>query len=399
MNKKKKYGQRRNRTADTGIFSPLLYRLSYLTTSSKDYTYLFCTPNMSIKNLIKNIFYLNSLKNITVTWPSAKQDSSTFRMCMCIRRRISKIPAGLLIVTFFLLILLCLKTEASAREEYHWTYNLEKGKKQYSAGMYKDAYDSMRLALKKNPESYEAANILAYISLMKKDMYSAEKYFLISLKVNDSQPDIHTSMGRIDEYFQRDESALSHYNKSVLLNPDNPKALINLARIHYKKGEPGEGEKYFKQCYDKGIGKSAEIYSRAEEMRKKNPAGAAFEFRKAVEANPAHSAAYIGLADSYRQTGEYDNAAAVMEELKSNKPDYALPYIYLGNIYYNNKPDMKRRKYFITLSIRNYEKAIELDPENSDTYFQLAEIYKQIGNRDRSTELELKGQEITGNEK
>ena len=29
---KKKYGQRRNRTADTGIFSPLLYRLSYLTT-------------------------------------------------------------------------------------------------------------------------------------------------------------------------------------------------------------------------------------------------------------------------------------------------------------------------------------------------------------------------------
>ncbi len=32
---KKKCGQRRNRTADTGIFSPLLYRLSYLTTLSK----------------------------------------------------------------------------------------------------------------------------------------------------------------------------------------------------------------------------------------------------------------------------------------------------------------------------------------------------------------------------
>jgi hypothetical protein len=32
------YGAKgRNRTSDTGIFSPLLYRLSYLGTSSSDY--------------------------------------------------------------------------------------------------------------------------------------------------------------------------------------------------------------------------------------------------------------------------------------------------------------------------------------------------------------------------
>ncbi len=355
MNKEKTIGQRRNRTADTGIFSPLLYRLSYLTTSSKDYTYLFCTQNMSIKNLIKKIFYL--------------------------------------------IIIFSLNIEASAREEYHWTYNLEKGRKQYAAKMYKDAYDSMKMALKKNPESYEAANVLAEISLMNKDMYTAEKYLLTSLQIKDDQSDIHTSMGRIDEYFQRDDSAMNHYNKSVSLNPDNPKALINLARIHYKKNMPAEAEKYFKQCYDQGITKSSGIYNNAEEMRKKNPAAATDEFKKALEVNPAHIEAYIGLADSYRQTGAYDDAVTVLEELKSNKPDYTLTYIYLGNIYYNNKPDMKRRKYFINLSIKNYEQAIKLAPQNTDVYFQLSEIYKQIGNRDRSIELELKGQEMLKNEK
>ena len=355
MKKKKKYGQRRNRTADTGIFSPLLYRLSYLTTLSKDYTYLFCTRNMSIKNLIKIIFSL--------------------------------------LITFFTII------PISAREDYHWTYNLEKGQKQYAAKMYKEAYDSMKLALKKNPECYEAANILGFISLMNKDMHSAEKYFSISLEINDPQPDIHTSMGKIDEYFQRDDSAMSHYNKSVSLNPDNPDALINLARIHYKRGERSEGEKYFKLCYDSRISKSTEIYNNAEKMRRKNPSGAAKEFKKAIEVNPAHIAAYVGLADSYRQTGAYDDAAAAMEELKRSKPDYVLAYIYLGNIYYNNKPDMKRRKYFIELSIRNYEKAVELDPDNPDIYFQLSEIYKLTGNRDRSEELELKGQKIIRNQK
>jgi tetratricopeptide (TPR) repeat protein len=160
-----------------------------------------------------------------------------------------------------------------------------------------------------------------------------------------------------------------------------------------------EAEKYFKQCYDSGITQSEPIYSRAEELRKKNPSRAVVEFKRALKINPAHIAAYIGLADAYRQTGEYDKAINVLEELKKNKPDYLLSYIYLGNIYYNKKPDMKRRKYFINLSIRNYEQAIKLDPRNTDIYFQLADIYKQIGERGRSAELELKGQEMLKNEK
>jgi tetratricopeptide (TPR) repeat protein len=300
---------------------------------------------------------------------------------------------------FYLIIVFTLYTDASAREEYHWTYNLEKGRKQYSARMYKDAYDSMKMALKKNPESYEAANVLAEISLINNDMYTAEKYFLISLKINDAQPGIHTSMGSIDEYFQRDDSAMAHYNKSVLLNSENPKALINLARIHYKKNMIPEAEKYFEQCYSLGISKSKAIYNRAEELRKKTPSRAALEFKKALEVNPAHIEAYIGLADAYRQTGEYDKAVTVLEELKRNKPDYPLAYVYLGNIYYNKKPGMNRRKYFINLSIHNYEQAIRLNPQNTDIYFQLSEIYKQIGNRDRSIELELKGQNLIKNEK
>ena len=344
---KKKCGQGRNRTADTGIFSPLLYRLSYLTTSSKDYTYLFCTLNLSIKNLAKIIFYL--------------------------------------------LIIFSLKAESVGREEYDWTYNLEKGKKQFAAKMYNDAFDSMKMALRKNPESYEAANIIAHISLIKKDMHAAEKYYLISLEINDSQPDIHTSMGSIDEYFDRDDSAVLHYKKSVSLNPENPKALINLSRIHFKRDEKTEAEKYFKLCSDLGILRSTEIYKKATEMRRKNPSGAALEFKKAIEINPAHVAAYIGLADSFRQTGSHDNAAAALEELKKTRPDYPLTYIYLGNIYFNNKPDKKLRKYFIGLAILNYEKAIQLDPQNSDTYFQLSGIYKMTGNTERSEELEAIG--------
>jgi len=374
---------------------------------------------MSIKNLIKKIFYQNFQKRIGTTIPILTGTAHAagllkdylpvnpegVRQYPCILQRRGNLTHRISssfsfrVITFFLLTIFSIKNGVSGREEYQWTYNLEKGHKQFSAEMYNDALDSMKMAFKKNPRSFEAANIIAQISLIKKDIYSAEKYFLLSLEINDTQPDIHISMGRIDEYFQRDDSAMDHYKKSVSLNPENPQALINLSRIHYKRGQITEAERYFKLCYDKGISASSGIYANAEEMRKNNPSSAALEFKKAIEINPAHTAAYIGLADSYRQTGLYDKAIEIIEKLKSNKPDYTLTYIYLGNIYYNNKPDMKRRKYYIGLSVRNYEKAIELDPENPDIYFQLSSIYKQTGNNDRAAELELKGQDKLKNEK
>jgi len=292
---------------------------------------------------------------------------------------------------FYPVIILILNNSSPGREPYSWTYNFERGKKQFSAQMYNDALDSLKLALKKNPRSYESANIIAKIYLLKKDFYSAEKYYHMSLEINDNQAGIHLSMGEIDEYFQRDESAMKHYKKSVSLAPDNPVFLVSLSRIYYRAGQSAESEKYFKLAYENGISQSMPVYMKAMELKKNNPVKATGEFINAIELNPAHIDAYMGLSDAYRQTGEYDKAIETLEKLKKIKPDYALAYIHLGSMYYNNKPDMKTRKYFIFLAIKNYETAIKLDPDNPDTYFRLAEIYKRINNRDKAAELELKG--------
>ena len=316
----------------------------------KDITYLFCAPNMSIKNLIKILIYI--------------------------------------------LIIFLLKTDGFGRNEYDWTYNLEKGRKQYNARMYDEAANNLKLALKKNNRCLEAANILANIFLIKKDIFSAEEYFLISIEIDDNQPDIHIAIGEIDEFFLRDDSAIRHYQKALSMNSNNPKALIGIARSFYRKGDNARGEKYFNLCNSAGIAASEKIYKAAENMRRENPLGASREFKRAIEINPAHIAAYIGLADSYRSLNLYDDAAAVMETLKKNKPDNPLAYIYLGSIYFNNKLDMKRRKYFIDLSIANYEKAIKLDPENVDLYFYLADIYKHTKNAERADELLKIGEDL-----
>ncbi|MCL1834014.1 MAG: tetratricopeptide repeat protein [Leptospirales bacterium] len=301
---------------------------------------------------------------------------------------------NLIKIAIYILIISFLEIDTFGRDEYDWRYNLEKGKKQLSAKMYEDAIISLKMALKKNAGCFEAANILARLFLIKEDIFSAEQYFLISLEINGNQPDTNLSMGEIDEFFMRADSAISRYQKSLSINSDNPKALIGLARVLYKKGEDAEAEKYFNLCNSSYIAESKDIYNAAEIMRRENPLKASLEFKRAIEINPAHIAAYVGLADSYRGLAQYDNAAEVMETLKKNKPDDPVSYIYLGNIYFHNKPDAKRRNYFINLSITNYEKAIKLDPDNADIYFQLADIYKQTKNMDRANELLKIGGEL-----
>ena len=285
------------------------------------------------------------------------------------------------------------------REPYDWSYNFERGKKQFTAGMYNEALDSLKLSFKKNPQSYESANIIARIYLIKKDFYSAENYFLMSLGINDTQPDIHLSVGEIDEYFQRYESAMNHYKKSVSLDPDNPSLLIRLSGILLKSGQTAESEKYFKLAGEKGISRSMPFYTAAMEMKKNNPEAAAKKFIKAIELNPAHIDAYMGLADLYGQFSSYDKAIEVLEKLKSIKPDFTPAYIHLGSIYFDRKTGMKTRKYYISLAVKNYEEAIRLDPSNSDVYFRLAGIYRLMKNMDRAAELETKGSQLLMREK
>jgi tetratricopeptide (TPR) repeat protein len=254
---------------------------------------------------------------------------------------------------FYLFIIAGLQISSTGREPYDWTYNFEKGKKQFSAKMYNDALDNMNLALKKNTASFESANFIARIYLIKKDFYSAEKYFLMSLEINDNQSDTHQSMGEIDEYFRRDESAMNHYKKSVSLDPENPVYLLSLSRIYYINGRISESEQYYNLAREKGMTQSMPVYAKAMELKRENPELSVQEFHRAIELNPAHLEAYIGLSDAYRQAGFYDQAIDTLEKLKKNKPDFVLAYIHLGNIYYNNKPDMKTRKYYISLAIKN----------------------------------------------
>ncbi len=295
---------------------------------------------------------------------------------------------------FFLSFFYTLSSASEIHPPDDWRYFNERGLKQFNAGMYRDSYDSMVKSLKLNPQSYESANILAEIMKIENNREQAIEYYKISLSINDNQSGVHNSLGLLLEYFGNTDEAYIHFKRSYEIDSGNLQGMINFSRFCRKRGDKDEADRLFKLCYESGISNAKPYFDRAESLRKHRPLEAGSLYVKAIEINPAYIEAYTALADLYRQEKEYENAAAIMEKLKIIKSDHAPAYFYLGNIYYNNPMSRSTRKHWINLAIKNIEDGLKLDPGSEDNWFQLAEIYRQLGNRDKAAELEKKGVEL-----
>jgi tetratricopeptide (TPR) repeat protein len=270
-------------------------------------------------------------------------------------------------------------------------FYIKRGEIQFNAGMYDYAYESMILALKADPQAFEAANILGKIFLNRKDYHNAEIYFERSLSIEDNQPLIHNMAGELKEFLAVYNDAHKHFLKAAEQDPENLQALINLSRSLRRKGDNAGADRYFTDAYNKGITKSSPLVAEAAALPASRHKEKESLLAEAVKINPAHIEAYMALAEIRRERGDYPGSVKILEKLKTVKPDYVPAYLYLGNIYFTRKLPGNTREYFLNLALLNYTKAMELDPGKSETWFHLASLYRHIGNREKADEMEKKG--------
>ena len=305
-----------------------------------------------------------------------------------------------IIKKLFILIFFSAAISASAetRPDYapreSAAFYLKRGELQFDAAMYDYAYESMILSLKADPRNYGAANILGRLFLLQKDYHNAGLYFDMSLSIEDNQPEIHNAAGELKEYVSSFESAHNHYLKAATQNPEYTEALINLSRSFFRKGEKEDAEKFFRSAYNSSIGKSLPLYREAEALPDSRHKEKESLLKEAIKINPAHLEAYMALATIMRLQNNYGSAVEILEKLKSVKPDYTPAYLHLGNIYFTKRLPGNTREYFLNLAIANYTKAVELDPQNSETYFHLSSLYRHMGNRGKAAEMEQKGLDL-----
>ncbi len=99
---------------------------------------------------------------------------------------------------------------------------------------------------------------------------------------------------------------------------------------------------------------------------------AAEEFRKLIEIDPTFAGAYNNLAVIYiDHIKDYALAEKYIEASLTLFPDYPAGYVNRGVINLNNRR--------LRPAIRDFEKAVELDPENLLAYYNLGACYINLG--------------------
>ena len=342
--KAKKIGQGRNRTADTGIFSPLLYRLSYLTVKTKTH----------IKSDMKK---------------------STIK--------------------FHILLIFFVLCSFTAYAEDSWQYYYRKGTIEFNNEMYDFAVENLSRALEQNGSLYQAANLIAEIYMRNNMKKKALDYYVKSLSIDPSQYIIHNKAGSLYWFYLEIDSAYYHFQKAIQLKQDYIPAHINMVRYHVFKKNSQKAEEHFNTSFRLGKSKSDPLIKEAMLAHQQgNLQKAIAKYREAIDVNPAARNAYYQLADLYRQEKKVTEAIHILETLLDVKPDDEKSLVTLAHLYFTSQPRQNRKRK-LELALRYLERAVSINPANETSWLLMHDIHSFMGNDIEAAEALRRAQQTS----
>lgn len=212
----------------------------------------------------------------------------------------------------------------------------------------------------------------------------AKKYFEEFIKHNKNFADVYCKLGYI--YFIEDEyhKAIDLFKKAVEINPSYTEALINLATSLQYIGKEDEAIKYMNQlksvAYLEGIadkhclGKISNMHMEIADayvslFLYKN---AIDEYEKALELNPGFPDIRLKYAIALRESGDFEKAVNVLENLTREMKSFVDAYVQLGITYYKIG--------YIGFAISAWKKGLELNKNNKllNTFLYLVEAAKEV---------------------
>ena len=245
----------------------------------------------------------------------------------------------------FLLIILFFAIEGTGKDKsdtsllkYSWQYYYKRGFLQYNAGMYDFSIESMKKAMRKKPDLYRAANILAKIYEIKNKKAEALDAFELSLGIQPNQAQVLYRSALLHEFFAKPNKAFAYLKRSIALEKKFPKSHAHIIRFYYEEKKTDRAKKHLATSISLGKKKGALFYSRAERSEKSgNYEKAITLYRRALAESPAWDSAYIRIYEIYRMQKNFTAAVTELEKLVTMVPFHVQARIALGHLYFSKK--------------------------------------------------------------
>ncbi|MCD6309205.1 MAG: tetratricopeptide repeat protein [Candidatus Eremiobacteraeota bacterium] len=275
---------------------------------------------------------------------------------------------------------------------------------------FKEAEGAYRKAIEYSPGELAPYSALALTLLEFKRYNDAEKVIYNCLEKYPDNDEAYAILASICYEQRKLDKAQDMAEKALELNPRAASAHIVLAEIygdrykyekairHYMAAKQNDPE--FEMEMHAGLGTIL--------LKKKNFDSAETAFKKALELYPQYYCAWTQLGDLYCRKGEYDRAMTVLKKAIEVYPDYEDAYYYMGNLMLKKGDVASAEKYYtraLEINPYNFEdiylglarvnlckrktqkakemikKALEINPESARALVMRGIVFKKEDNK------------------
>lgn len=257
---------------------------------------------------------------------------------------------------------------------------------------YEKAYQYSAKAISLEANNSRAQEVYAESLLGLRGIGAAQQYLAQLVNTYPDNLDYKTSLGLILTKDERYSEAIPVLKQVVESNPNHMKAQMLLGEAYVRSNDLNEALKtYFRAASLDPSG--AEPLFQIGQVYLKNSATAAKamkSFQKVIETNPRYPKAYYFAGQAALKLNLTKQAMDYAEMEKKVNPKIADPYILLSDIYFSQE------KY--SQSATELRKAVQLRPDDSSLYIQLAKSHRLSGQLDTAASmLRLAASKESGN--
>jgi tetratricopeptide (TPR) repeat protein len=205
-------------------------------------------------------------------------------------------------------------------------------------GMTDKAMEQFRTAVQLNPELAVARYNLGTSLLRSGSAEAAVEQYLAALRLNPAYAEAHNNLGSAYRAMGSTDKAAEHFREAARLRPGFAEAHINMGISYEAAGS-----------FDKAIE----------------------EYQTALKLNPSSAEAHKNLGVAYHKKGWVDKAIEEYRAASKLDPSSADAHKYLGDAFYS--------KSMIEKAIEEYKVAVKLDPRNAVARYNLGVAYYNVG--------------------
>ncbi|HEA46961.1 MAG TPA: tetratricopeptide repeat protein [bacterium] len=301
------------------------------------------------------------------------------------RRRLIQggLIAGLVITLF--LSLSCAQARkgnkiAETKKEKVTSGHYEKGRTFLKEGFIIDAIREFKKAIKENPDNLKAHYYLAFSYKEKKYPGLAIEEFEEVVRINPGITEAHYQLGGLYVVSGLNEKAILAYEKVLELKPEHEKKAgikatlftlnYNLGVTHYNNGEYAPARENFQKV----LKIKPEEERIKELLEKTNEILGVTKPRPVVTTGKAKDLLDRGV--KYYNFGQYKAAIREFQKAIEREPQSLDAHLYLAYAY--EKQGEKEK------AIGEYQKITEIDPNHLDAHYQLGVYYDRTGKKDEA---------------